>query len=443
MSGQIDKNLIKEGKASPAALKKNRLASPVFIIILLSTLCMFLVGQGANAGTSVYIERIGGSATFAGIGALFFSVAAGLSRIFSGTLIDSRGRQIVMIVGSLIMLVGTIGPLISNQDVLFILWRVLQGAGFSAATTATATAAADVLPISRMGEGIGYYGLGQAVSMSIGPAIAIFLVSTNPPENLYIGLSLCSALSLIMVCFIRYERFPSRLPETSEYYVRYKENDIGKGSLDERLGDEKEHLHGLRKVLDNVFEPSALPGTIPILLMCAAFSFNIFYIGVFGHSIGIGNPGMFYTFAAVVMIAVRIVSGRFMDKIAPLKIMLVSTLSGILAFAILFICSLGISETATGVLFCVAGILFGLCMGIAIPINQTVAVRLSPSERWGAANALFMFGLDVGNGIFSVAWGFVSESFGFTAVICSVIACLVSAYIAAYIVYPKHDSLKR
>lgn len=442
MSDQANRERAKNDRAGKDAKGKDRLLSPVFIVILLSTLCMFLVGQGANAGTSVYVERTGGSAAFAGIGALCFSVAAGLSRIFSGTLIDSRGRKIVMVAGSLIMLAGTIGPLLINQDAFFILWRILQGAGFSAATTATATAAADVLPLSRMGEGIGYYGLGQAVSMSIGPALAIFLVSTNPPENLYIGLSLCSALSLIMVCFIRYERCPSRLPETSEYFIRSKEDVIGKDALDKRLADEKGHLHGLRRVLDNVFEPSALPGTIPILLMCAAFSFNIFYIGMFGYSIGIGNPGMFYTFAAVVMISVRLISGRFMDKVPPLRIMLASTVSGIIAFAILLICSFGISEGATNVLFCVAGIPFGLCMGIAIPINQTVAVRLSPSERWGAANALFMFGVDVGNGIFSLAWGLISESLGFGVVICAVIACLAAAYLAAYIVYPRQDCPK-
>ena len=58
---------------------------------------------------------------------------------------------------------------------------------------ASATAAADVLPLSRLGEGIGYSGLGQAIAMSIGPALAIFLISTDVPENFYFGLAGCSA----------------------------------------------------------------------------------------------------------------------------------------------------------------------------------------------------------------------------------------------------------
>lgn len=417
--------------------KRDRLWSPVFVTILACTLCMFLVGQGANAGTSVYIERIGGTAGLAGIGALCFSVAAGVARIVSGPLIDMRGRQIVMIVGALIMLAGTVGPLVNNQDALFILWRALQGAGFSAATTAAATASADVLPFSRMGEGIGYYGLGQAISMSVGPALAIFLVSTNPPENFYYGISICSILAFVLACFIRYEKHPQALPETSEYYVRWKARNADIEGGCKVATNEKNQLHGWRKIVDSVFEPSALPGTIPILFMCAAFSFNIFYMGLFGSSLGVGNSGIFYSVTAVVMIVIRLVSGRFMDKVAPIKIMGAAVAAGLLAFAMLLICSLGIAGQITETLFYLAGIPFGLCMGIAIPINQTIAVRFSPGDRWGAANALFMLGIDIGNGVLSVVWGFLSESVGFSATIVAVIICLVVAYIAAHMVYPK------
>lgn len=417
-------------------MKAQRLWSPMFVLILACTLSTFLVGQGLNAGTSVYLERIGGSVGLAGIGALCFSISAGVARVVSGPAIDLRGRRLVILAGAAVMFIGCIGPLIANEGAAFILWRVLQGAGFSAATTATATAAADVLPSSRMGEGIGYYGLGQAISMSIGPALAIFLVSTDPPQNFYIGCTTCSLLALALAMLIRYERNPQQLPATAEFRIRFQEGKVGAAAAKRTEAAEQQELHGFRRMLDSVFEPGAIPGTIPILFMCAAFSFNIFYMGLLGNSLHIPVPGIFYTTSAVVMIAVRLTSGRFMDSIAPIHLMAVSTIAGLVCFALLLGCTLSIFGGATEWVFYACGLPFGLCMGLAIPVNQTVAVRLSPAERWGAANGLFMLGVDLGNGILSVVWGFLSESFGFTVTLAVVRICLVLAYISARIVYP-------
>ncbi len=424
--------------------QREGLWSPIFILILGCTMASFLVGQGLNAGTSVYLERMGGSAGLAGIGALCFSVAAAIARIVSGPVVDLHGRRLVILAGALIMFAGCTGPLLANEGAVFVLWRVLQGAGFSAATTATATAAADVLPSSRMGEGIGYYGLGQAVSMSIGPALAIFLVSTDPAQNFYIGCTACSLLALVLGLATRYERDPRKLPATSGYRARWEAGKVGRAAVEQTETVEREQLRGWRRVLDSVFEPAALPGTIPVLLMCAAFSFNIFYMGLLGNSLHVGNPGVFYTTSAIVMIAVRLTSGRFMDSVAPIRIMGVSVAAGIACFAILLACSLGAFASLTEGVFYASGLVFGLCMGLAIPVNQTIAVRLSPAERWGAANALFMLGLDLGNGAFSVLWGFLSESFGFAATLVAVIAFLVLAFTVAVKVYPRqHEAAPR
>ncbi|WP_165063037.1 MFS transporter [Adlercreutzia sp. ZJ154] len=421
---------------TPSGIREG-LWSPIFILILTCTLSTFLVGQGINAGTSVYLERIGGSVGLAGIGALCFSVAAGVARIISGPVIDTRGRRIVIMAGAIVMFVGCIGPLAANDGASFVLWRILQGAGFSAATTATATAAADVLPFSRMGEGIGYYGLGQAVSMSIGPALAIFLVSTDPAQNFYFGCAACSLLAFVLSLLIRYENNPYKLPATSEYRVRQEQNRTANKETKTSNAAKKQELHGWHRVLDSVFEPKALPGTVPILFMCGAFSFNIFYMGLLGNSLNVGNPGIFYTASAVVMIIVRLTSGRFMDKVAPIHIMEVAVVAGLVCFAMLLACTIGAFGHITELIFYISGLPFGLCMGLAVPVNQTVAVRFSPADRWGAANALFMLGVDIGNGALSVAWGFLSETLGFTATICAVILCLITAYISARIVYPK------
>lgn len=437
-------------------MKKERLFSPIFVIIIAASLCSFLVGQGSNAGTSVYLDKVGGSTGLAGIGALTFSFAAAISRIICGPIIDTRGRQMIMVSGSIVMLLGTLGPLIDNTGALFILWRILQGFGFAAGTTAAATAAADVLPFSRLGEGIGYYGLGQAISMSIGPALAIFLISTDPPENFYLGLSACAALSILFALACRYEKDPLNLPATAEYRVRWERGEVGREEAGAAEPLEEAQPSGktvalspaseasstpsrLRRFLDSIFEPSALPGTIPVMFIATSFGFGIFYVGVLGAHLQVGNAGIFYTTSAILMIIIRLISGTFMDRIRSIKIMGIAVICGLVCFAMLFACSLWEGSPQSEWIFYLTGVPYGISLGIALPVNQTVAVRLTPPKRWGAANSLFLLGNDIAIGLSSLLWGFTIQSFGFSTTLLVIMGFIALSFGAALICYPKEE----
>ena len=412
---------------------REQLWSTTFVLVVVSTLCCFMVGQGLNSSTSVYVALYGGTAAYAGVLAAVFSGAAAVVRLLSGPLIDGRGRRIVMLVGFAVLIVGTVGPLFTHDVAPFVVFRILQGAGFSAVTTASATAAADALPASRMGEGIGYYGLGQAIAMSIGPAFALALVSMDPAENLFIGATAAAALGLALIFFCRYEKHPETLPEEAVYRREREEK---------RTRSEGAKSEGARRegFISRIFEKRALPGTLPTLVIAPAFGFVIFFVGLYGTSLGVGNAGLFYTLSAVSMIIVRLKSGAFMDRFAPIKILPVALAFGVVAFAILIACGTVLdSSPARDAVFYLAGIVYGPCIGIVNPLNQAVAVKNTPPERWGAANALFQLAIDVGIGGACVIWGLVNDSFGFPVTICCVICCAVASYFVARAVYPKES----
>ena len=55
------------GQGQGGTGSRERLWSPLFVIVVAGTLCCFMVGQGLNSGTSVFIARMGGSTAFAGV----------------------------------------------------------------------------------------------------------------------------------------------------------------------------------------------------------------------------------------------------------------------------------------------------------------------------------------------------------------------------------------
>lgn len=443
---------------------REQLWSTTFVLVVVSTLCCFMVGQGLNSSTSVYVALYGGTAAYAGVLAAVFSGAAAVVRLLSGPLIDGRGRRIVMLVGFAVLIVGTVGPLFTHDVAPFVVFRILQGAGFSAVTTASATAAADALPASRMGEGIGYYGLGQALSMSVGPALALALVSTDPPENLFVGVTAIAVVGLAMIFPCRYEKHPEMLPEGAVYRRRLEEGEseaartgaaealevTGRtGAAEAAEASEtttstaQSRMEGQPRresIASRIFEKHALPGTLPMIVLSPAFGFVIFFVGLYGASLGVGNAGLFYTLSAVSMILVRLKSGAFMDRFAPIKILPFALACGLVAFAMLVACGTVLDGTPVrDAVFNLSGIVYGFCAGIALPLNQSVAVKNTPPERWGAANALFQLANDVGIGGACVIWGIVNDCFGFPVTICCAMCCIVASYFVARAVYPKES----
>lgn len=442
-----------------------------------------MAGQGLNSSTSVYVALYGGTAAYAGVLAAVFSGAAAVVRLLSGPLIDGRGRRIVMLFGFAVLIVGTVGPLFTHDVAPFVVFRILQGAGFSAVTTASATAAADALPASRMGEGIGYYGLGQALSMSVGPALALALVSTDPPENLFVGVTAIAVVGLSMIFLCRYEKHPEMLPKEAVYRRRLEEGEseaartgaaeTGKESKQVEASEDgkraeaagaleaagragaaeaieaaetttsttQSRMEGRPKresIASRIFEKHALPGTLPMIVLSPALGFAIFFVGLYGASLGVGNAGLFYTLSAVSMILVRLKSGAFMDRFAPIKILPVALACGLIAFAMLVACGTVLDGAPVcDAVFNLSGIVYGFCTGIALPLNQSVAVKNTPPERWGAANALFQLAIDVGIGGACVIWGIVNDCFGFPVTICCAMCCIAASYFVARAVYPK------
>ncbi|MCD8297428.1 MAG: MFS transporter, partial [Prevotella sp.] len=102
-----------------------------------------------------------------------YTITALVVRMFSGYLVDTFPRKLVLLVTFLVFSLFFLGYIVAGTLLMFTIVRTLHGAPFGSATVAASTVAIDVLPSSRRTEGIGYYGLSNNVATAISPTIAL------------------------------------------------------------------------------------------------------------------------------------------------------------------------------------------------------------------------------------------------------------------------------
>lgn len=94
---------------------------------------------------------------------------------------------------------------------LFAIIRAGHGIAFGLLTVSNSTVAIDVMPSSRRGEGIGYYGVSNNLAMAVGPTLSLYIHDSFANFDYIFLLSMVSAtIGLICVSTIRmpYRREP-------------------------------------------------------------------------------------------------------------------------------------------------------------------------------------------------------------------------------------------
>jgi MFS family permease len=121
-----------------------------------------------------YLTSLGGE-DYKGLIIALFTLSAGLSRPFSGKLTDTIGRVPVMIIGTLVCVVCSLLYPILTTVGGFLFLRFLHGFSTGFKPTASTAYAADIIPVTRRGEGMGILGISMNVGASMFPPIGSYI----------------------------------------------------------------------------------------------------------------------------------------------------------------------------------------------------------------------------------------------------------------------------
>ena len=135
-------------------LSKSCLWTEDFIIILLVAFFIALNFYILMTTLAVYVvEQFGASQSEAGLAAGIFIIASLFSRLQTGRYIEVIGRRKLLYAGLLLFLIATLLYFSANSLGLLLAVRFIHGVAFGIATTTAATAAMDLIPDERKGEG--------------------------------------------------------------------------------------------------------------------------------------------------------------------------------------------------------------------------------------------------------------------------------------------------
>ena len=153
--------------------EKVKLWTNQYLIIILLSLVMFASFYMITAGFPIFVSTISDNPAIAGIMTTTLMVASLITRFFASVIIQKVNMKLLLII-SLLYFLGTIALTFVNDSIGFLIFiRALQGIGFSMLTILVFTISSNIVPKSRLGEGIVFFAMSTSVGTTIGPLIAI------------------------------------------------------------------------------------------------------------------------------------------------------------------------------------------------------------------------------------------------------------------------------
>lgn len=306
-----------------------------------------------------------------------YSITAIGIRLFSGYIVDSYPKRIILVGSYLFFALCFLGYPIAGSLLMVAIVRTLHGAPFGLTTVSNSTVAVDFLPYSRRAEGIGYYGLSNNLAMAIAPAVGLFLYGLFADFHVLMWGSIFIAfLGLLLTVSIRFPR--PRLRKQAP--LRLRNILLWKG------------------------------WSFGLVVVCSAFSYGVVstYIALYGkEELGVtGGTGGFFFLFAVGLILSRLIGSRSLRRGRIVRNGTVGVLLGLLGYALF-------ASVAHVWAFYVSAFFMGLGNGHMFPALQTMFMNIVSRDQRGTANSTLLVSWEFGAGIGTLCGGALVHMAGY------------------------------
>ncbi len=361
------------------------------LFLFLAGLCFWSSSTTLLPTLPLYIESLGGTKRQIGLVMGAFAIGLLPSRFGLGPIADTRGRKLVLWIGTIVVLLAPLGYFFVTSIPLLAGIRAFHGISIAAFTIGYSALVADIAPPDRRGEVIGYMGLVAPIGMAIGPMMGGFIQASLGYDILFLTTATFGILACVGISQVEEPNKPQPTPD--------------KTHLKSTTG--KTHLSQLIQYIQLLWSPVL---RIPAFVMATVgliFGTIVTFLPLFLREYSLNlNAGLFYSAAAIASFCVRFFVGRASDRYGRGVFITIALMCYFLSMLIL-----ATAQQANVLLL--AAVIEGAGAGLVIPIMLTLITdRCSANER-GQFFSLCIGGFDIGIALAGPVFGWVSEQVGY------------------------------
>ncbi|MCX5815435.1 MAG: MFS transporter [Proteobacteria bacterium] len=260
--------------------------------------------------------------------------------------------------------------------------RILQGTGFVCVSSAIMALIAEYIPVEKSGQAFGFITSARLLPFALMPPVMGYCFSGTDGFITALRYSVVIMACAMAILFLLKPAYsPGEKQRASK-----------------RLTKEE--------ILGNFGDRGVLMLLLINILLYTGYSMAFFFLAGYCSSKGIANPGLFFTIAVLVMIAVRFSFAVLFDRFSK--------------FAITAVCMVGLAACYLSLPFVTGKAGFytiafftGLGWGIAMPLLLAVMFDISPPSFRGLNLNMSVAMVFVGFFVSPLAGGFILERSGY------------------------------
>ena len=296
----------------------------------------------------------------------FYTVSCLAVRPFSGFLMDKFPRKPIYIFCYFLCTAMLTSYIFAATLTWFIILRAIHGFAFGGVTVGGNTLCVDIMPSSRRGEGLGYYGLMNNTAMALGPMTGLFMHGHFAYNEIFlIGMGV-SSVGLMCALAVKAKK------KGGERSISNPSS--GRGTLS------RSEERGVRIVsLDRFILLKGIPVSIALLLLSIPYGATTNFVAMYASEISLNVPtGFFFTLMAAGMGFSRIIAGKQVDRGYVTQCIHLGYYPVIVAFLMLGLCRFVVAghiAVATAMFYTVPALL-GIGFGIMFPAMNTLYIKI-------------------------------------------------------------------
>lgn len=348
--------------------QSDRLWTKDFILVLLLTHISFAIYYALASAVPVYVAHLPGWQIGIVVGAA--GATSLVLRLPAGGLADRFGRRPFLRISAGLQ-VAALALLVLGNSVWFLTpLRVLWGVAVALYATAIMASLADVLPPSRRGAGMAWWGLLYTSAQFYASSLGLWMIERLGFSATFLLFAACGVVNLICALAI---------------------------------GETRPDVHISRI---SAFSRTAVPMLIAFVTLTTAQGAMLTFLVLYNQETPVGDPKLYFLLFGVGQIGGRWAAGLLCDRIGRIPVILLGTVLVGASMLMLWL-NFGFVESA---------LLFGVSFAFGHTGLTILTIDRSPVETRGAALATLTLAWDIGFFAGIVLLGFVGGTAGYAVV---------------------------